>query len=73
QYAKGGQSGSSRILVNDWLQQVIQVCEAALQSSHSQLHVDSWLEGQAVQGDIDALITAVQSLVMNAIDVVKMD
>lgn len=73
QYAKGGQSGSSRILVNDWLQQVIQVCEAVLQSSHSQLHVDSWLEGQAVQGDIDALITAVQSLVMNAIDVVKMD
>jgi two-component system sensor histidine kinase FlrB len=73
QYAKGGQSGSSRIEVNDWLQQVIQVCEASLQSSYSQLHVDSWLEGQAVQGDIDALITAVQSLVMNAIDVVKTD
>lgn len=71
QYAKGGQSGSSRIQVNEWLQQVIQVCETALQSSGSQLQVDQWLEGQQVQGDIDALITAVQSLVMNAIDVVK--
>ncbi len=71
QYAKGGQSGSSRIEVNDWLQQVIQVCEASVQSSGSQLKVEQWLAGQAVQGDIDALITAVQSLVVNAIDVVK--
>jgi two-component system sensor histidine kinase FlrB len=73
QYAKGGQSGSSCIEVNDWLQQVVQICEATLQSSNSQLQVDQWLPDQAVQGDVDALITAVQSLVVNAIDVVKVE
>ena len=71
QYAKGGKSGSSKIAVNEWLQQVMQVCETALQANDSHLTVEHWLDHEAVQGDIDALITAVQSLVVNAIDVVK--
>lgn len=71
QYAKGGHRGSSRIAVHDWLQQVVQVCETAIQASSSQLVIEPQIEKVYVQGDIDALITAVQSLIMNAIDAVK--
>lgn len=71
QYAKGGQSGSSRIRVSDWVQQVQQVVEERLLASDSVLEMDNTAAEAVVQGDLAALTTAVQNLVVNAVDVVK--
>ncbi|MCI4410562.1 MAG: PAS domain-containing sensor histidine kinase [Thiotrichales bacterium] len=71
QYAKGGQSGNSCIAVSDLLQQVQQVVEEPVHASNSRLFVETSIPDAQLRGDLAALITAVQSLVINAIDVVK--
>lgn len=71
QYAKGGQSGSSLIPVADLMQQVVSVVEERVTTSHSQLQLKPLNEPLVVQGDLAALTTALQNLIINAIDVVR--
>lgn len=71
QYAKGGESGSSVIPVEELLQQVVSVVEERVITSRSQLKLLPLAEPLSVQGDLAALTTALQNLVLNAIDVVR--
>jgi two-component system sensor histidine kinase FlrB len=71
QYAKGGRSGSSCVHVSELLAQVAQVVEQPIVASHSKLMLVPLAEDCAVRGDLAALTTALQSLIVNAIDVVK--
>ncbi len=71
QYAKGGQSGSSLIAVDDLMQQVVSVVEERLLTSHSQLQLYPLAQSFIIQGDLAALTTALQNLIINAIDVVR--
>jgi two-component system sensor histidine kinase FlrB len=71
QYAKGGESGSSVIAVEELLQQVVSVVEERVTTSHTQLRLSPLAEPLSVQGDLAALTTALQNLVLNAIDVVR--
>lgn len=71
QYAKGGQHGSSLIAVEELLTQLVQVVEAKLQDSGSVLVIHNALSDGWVRGDMAALVTALQNLIVNAIDVAK--
>jgi two-component system sensor histidine kinase FlrB len=71
QYAKGGRSGSSCVHVSELLAQVAQVVEQPIVASHSKLMLAPLTQDCAVRGDLAALTTALQSLIVNAIDVVK--
>jgi two-component system sensor histidine kinase FlrB len=71
QYAKGGQSGSSIIAVSDLIHHVVQVVEERVTSSDSDLVVMGDVDALFVQGDLAALTTALQNLIVNAVDVVK--
>jgi two-component system sensor histidine kinase FlrB len=71
QYAKGGQSGSSCVHVSELLSHVSQVVEQSVVASHSRFTVLPLAQDTMVRGDLAALTTALQSLIVNAIDVVK--
>jgi two-component system sensor histidine kinase FlrB len=71
QYAKGGQSGSSCVHVSELLNHVSQVVEQSIVASHSRFTVLPLAQDTTVRGDLAALTTALQSLIVNAIDVVK--
>jgi two-component system sensor histidine kinase FlrB len=71
QYAKGGQSGSSCVHVSELLSHVSQVVEQSIVASHSRFTVLPLAQDTTVRGDLAALTTALQSLIVNAIDVVK--
>jgi two-component system sensor histidine kinase FlrB len=71
QYAKGGQSGSSCVPVSELLSHVSQVVEQSIVASHSRFSVLPLVQDATVRGDLAALTTALQSLIVNAIDVVK--
>lgn len=71
QYAKGGQSGSSCVSIAELLTQVAQVVEQSIAGSNSKFVIVPLQQEASVRGDIAALTTALQSLIVNAIDVVK--
>lgn len=71
QYAKGGQSGSSCVPVSELLSHVSQVVEQSIVASNSHFTVLPLDQDATVRGDLAALTTALQSLIVNAIDVVK--
>ncbi len=71
QYAKGGQSGSSCVHLSELLAQVAQVVEQSVVASQSSFLILPLTQDCWVRGDLAALTTAVQSLVVNAIDVVR--
>lgn len=71
QYAKGGKSFSQTIKVKDLMQALLQAVEPIVKDSASQIKVSTYNEELEIVGDIDALITALQNLVANAIDVVS--
>jgi two-component system sensor histidine kinase FlrB len=71
QYAKGGQSGSSCVPISELLSHVSQVVEQSIAASHSRFTVLPLAQDATVRGDLAALTTALQSLIVNAIDVVK--
>jgi two-component system sensor histidine kinase FlrB len=71
QYAKGGQSGSSCVHLSELLAQVAQVVEQSIVASQSSFLILPLTQDCWVRGDLAALTTAVQSLVVNAIDVVR--
>jgi len=71
QYAKGGQSGSSCVQISELLLHVSQVVEQSIVASNSHFTVLPLVQDTTVRGDLAALTTALQSLIVNAIDVVK--
>jgi two-component system sensor histidine kinase FlrB len=71
QYAKGGESGSSLISIEELMQQVVTVVEERVNLSHSHLQLKPLTESLMIQGDLAALTTAIQNLIINAIDVVR--
>ncbi|HHS99671.1 MAG TPA: HAMP domain-containing histidine kinase, partial [Thiomicrospira sp.] len=70
QYAKGGKGGDKEIMLKDLITSLEQSVESQVQVSNSSIRFNAFVPGLAVTGDKDALITALQNLVGNAIDVV---
>jgi len=70
QYAKGGKGSEKAILVEDLIEHLQQSVEAQVSQSLSQIRFNAFLPGLVITGDKDALMTALQNLVGNAIDVV---
>ena len=70
QYAKGGKSFSKKIVVNELIQKLLQAVKPRIKDSFSSIQIVPFDEKVNVVGDIDALLTALQNLVMNAIEVV---
>ncbi len=70
QYAKGGKSFSKPILIVDLVRLLLQQVEPRVASSHSTFEIVPYDLSLEIFGDIDALLTALQNLIMNAIDVV---
>lgn len=71
QYAKGGQVGQHAIELSELLQQLAQQVEPVLEKSSSELMLQTNPERAWVLGDADALTTALQNLIVNAVDVIK--
>lgn len=70
QYAKGGKSFSKPVLIVDLIRLLLQQIEPRVISSNSTFYIISYDLSLEVFGDVDALLTALQNLIMNAIDVV---
>lgn len=70
QYARGGKGSEQRIELTDLMKQLEQNVEPQVKLSDSQIKFDAFLPGLVVIGDKDALMTALQNLVGNAIDVI---
>ena len=70
QYAKGGKGSEKEILIEELLANLEQGVEAQVNQSQSRIRFNAFIPGLVVTGDKDALMTALQNLVGNAIDVV---
>ncbi|GAB6069757.1 sensor histidine kinase FleS [Thiomicrorhabdus hydrogeniphila] len=70
QYAKGGKGSEKPILIEDLIEHLQQSVEGQVSQSLSQIRFNAFLPGLVITGDKDALMTALQNLVGNAIDVV---
>lgn len=70
QYAKGGKGSEKRIELRELLALVEQSVETQAKMTQSNVTVDAVLPGLVVNGDLDGLVTALQNLVVNAMDVV---
>ncbi|WP_040725683.1 PAS domain-containing sensor histidine kinase [Thiomicrorhabdus sp. Kp2] len=70
QYAKGGKGSEKEILIEELLANLEQSVEAQVNQSQSRIRFNAFIPGLVVTGDKDALMTALQNLVGNAIDVV---
>lgn len=69
-YAKGGKGSEKAILIDSLLANLEQSVDAQVTQSNSQIRFNGFLPGLVITGDMDALMTALQNLVGNAIDVV---
>jgi two-component system sensor histidine kinase FlrB len=70
QYARGGKGSEQRIELTELMKQLEQNVEPQVKLSNSQIKFEVFLPGLVVIGDKDALMTALQNLVGNAIDVI---
>lgn len=70
QYAKGGKGSEKLIDLKELISYLEQGVEEQVNTSNSQVRFNAFVPGLVVMGDTDALITALQNLVGNAIDVV---
>lgn len=70
QYARGGKGSEQPIELTELMKQLEQNVEPQVKLSDSQIKFDAFLPGLVVIGDKDALMTALQNLVGNAIDVI---
>jgi len=70
QYAKGGKGSEKEIVVDNLMASLEQGVEAQVNQSQSTIRFNAFIPGLVITGDKDALITALQNLVGNAIDVV---
>ncbi len=72
QYAKGGTVGETLIELDELVESLVGSVEQQVHNTDSHLHVSPVVAGLVVKGDKDSLMTALQNLVVNAIDVVRM-
>lgn len=72
QYAKGGSVGEALIELDGLVEGLQSAVEQQVVNSDSQLSIQNKAPGLVVKGDHDSLMTALQNLVVNAIDVVRM-
>ncbi|MEA3406328.1 MAG: ATP-binding protein [Pseudomonadota bacterium] len=70
QYAKGGKGSDQRIELTYLIGRVKLAVENQAKESQSVVQFDSFMPGLVVTGDLDGLVTAMQNLIGNAIDVV---
>lgn len=70
QYAKGGKSFNKPIRVSELVKLLLQTVNPSIKDTLSNLTVSPYDESLEIVGDVDALITALQNLINNAIDVV---
>jgi len=70
QYARGGKGSEHRIEVSDLITMLAQNVETQIQLSESTIQFQPVEAGLLIIGDKDALMTALQNLIGNAIDVV---
>ncbi|MDG6773349.1 ATP-binding protein [Thiomicrorhabdus sp. ZW0627] len=70
QYAKGGKGSEQRVELRQLLELVKHAVEQQAKLTGSEVQFDSFIPGLAVTGDQDGLVTALQNLIGNAIDVV---
>lgn len=70
QYAKGGRVHDKRIKVSQLIENVKHAVESRVEQSGSEIVFDCIDENIQIVGDADALLTALQNLVVNAIDIV---
>lgn len=71
QYAKGGSVGEALIEVDELLQSIVPAVEQHIHNSESELMLHPVAPGLVIKGDRDSLMTAMQNLVVNAVDVVR--
>jgi two-component system sensor histidine kinase FlrB len=72
QYAKGGTVGETLIELDELVESLVGSVEQQVHNTDSHLTVSPVSAGLVVKGDKDSLMTALQNLVVNAIDVVRM-
>ncbi|WP_024851362.1 sensor histidine kinase [Hydrogenovibrio kuenenii] len=70
QYAKGGRVHDKKIQVAQLIENLKHAVESRIEQSASEIHYGHLTEELQIVGDADALLTALQNLVINAIDVV---
>jgi len=70
QYAKGGKGSDRPVRLEDLIYNLEQSVESPVQVSNSEIKFNAFMPGMVVSGDMDALVTALQNLIGNAIDVV---
>jgi two-component system sensor histidine kinase FlrB len=71
QYAKGGSIGSGCVELSELMREVESAVEQHLTTTDSQLVVNTADQPLWVRGDYDSLMTALQNLIVNAVDVVR--
>lgn len=72
QYAKGGSVAEAAVSVDQLLADLQASMEQQLLNSQSELKIKNLQPGLVIQGDMDSLLTALQNLVVNAIDIVRL-
>ncbi|WP_130537785.1 sensor histidine kinase [Thiomicrorhabdus indica] len=70
QYAKGGKSCEQDILLSDLYDKLAHQVEVELLPEDAQVRIDRSEESLHLSGDMDALVTALQNLVHNALEVI---
>lgn len=71
QYAKGGKAKDQKVEISALLEGLKHSVEPKVQQSHSLIRFHEKSPGLVVLGDQDALLTALENLVSNAIDIVS--
>lgn len=69
QYAKGGRTHTKKVSISQLIDSLKQSVEARMEQTHSRFFINEKVKDLYVLGDADALLTALQNLVNNAIDV----
>ncbi|MBD3755065.1 MAG: PAS domain-containing protein [Gammaproteobacteria bacterium] len=70
QYAKGGKGSEKRIELRELFALTEQSVETPAKMTQSEVVFEPVLPGLAINGDLDGLVTALQNLIVNAMDVV---
>ncbi|NCC69543.1 MAG: GHKL domain-containing protein [Clostridia bacterium] len=68
QYAKGGKSSQTPLKVSDLMTQTLAHMQARIEQSSAEVHYDQSAGNLQVLGDMDALSTALQNLINNALE-----
>ncbi len=70
QYARGGKSCEREILLTDLFDKLAHQVEVELLPQNAQVRIDRVTQDLHLSGDMDALVTALQNLVHNALEVI---